>query len=181
MEKFAKGERVIFRTEDGSKQRGKVTAVLPKLRSIKTDSGHIMKVPVRRLKKSPDRVLILEGRLDRTLRSNRIYGDMLKTWLSAYGVEALYERVHTTEDMRRFLSREGRDIATRYIHIICHGEDLSGCGTAKLCLTFDKLDLFKNCNVFENLTGKILIFSCCEIGNDIKAMEEVKRVSQRLP
>ena len=29
-----------------------------------------------------------------------------------------------------------------------------------------------------HLKGKIIIFSCCEIGNDIKAMEEIKQISQ---
>ncbi len=91
---------------------------------------------------------------------------MLQQWLSAYRVEALYERGHSIADLERFLRREGRDVGTRFIYITCHGEDLRGCGTAKLLLTFEKVDLVKDCKIFEGLDGKVLIFSCYEVGND---------------
>ena len=180
MAKFQKGERVIFADDDGNKHRGKITDVLPKKKRAKvvTDTNQRLEVPVRRIRPSPDKVLILEARLDRNLKSRRLYGDMFRQWLSAYNVETLYERVHTVEDVRRFLAREGRDVSTLVIHVMCHGEDLPGRRRARLCLTLYKLDLVKDKNVFENLEGKIVIFSCCEIGDDIKAMEEIKQISQ---
>ena len=111
MATFDVNDRVIF-TFNGVRHRGKVTRVEPKKRRVVTDSGQRLVVPVRRLKHSPDRALILETRLDRNLRS-RTYGPMMQQWLSALNVEALYERVHTVRDIRQFLQRDGRNAATR--------------------------------------------------------------------
>jgi len=176
MGKFEVNERVIF-VRDGVRCRGRVTKVLPQARRIVTDSGNRLEVSVRRLHRSPDRVLILETRLERSLRSSREYAPMLERWLSAYGIEALHEKVHTVEDIRRFLRREGKNVATRFVHIIGHGTDEPGSGSAWLHLTFEKLDLVKQANVFAGLDGKIIIFSCCEIGADRRAMETVRSES----
>ena len=176
MAEFEKNARVVFQL-NGKQQRGRVTRVLPKWRRIVTDSGKRLRVSVRRLRSSPDRVLILETRLDRGLRSERAYGPMMQRWLSAYNVVALYERVHTVEGMRRFLRREGKNIATRFIHIMGHGVDEAGHGTATLRLTFDTLDLTKQADVFAGLDEKIIIFSCCELGGDLPALRAVKKAS----
>lgn len=45
---FGIGERVIFRRNDGVKERGKITRILPRSRKVVTDSGHRVEVPVRR-------------------------------------------------------------------------------------------------------------------------------------
>ena len=176
MPKFNRDARVIFEHK-GAKHRGKVTGVKSHARRIVTDSGKRMEIPVRRLKHSPDRALILETRLDRSLKSKRTYGPMLTQWLSAYGVEALYERVHTVEALRQFLRREGRNIATRFVHISGHGSDEPGIGTASLHLTFESLDLGKQADVFAGLDEKVIIFSCCEIGADRRVMETIKEAS----
>jgi hypothetical protein len=177
MMEFDRHSRVIFEL-DGKKYRGRVTRVMHRKRGIVTDSGKRLQVGVGRLRYSPDRVLILETRLDpRTLRSNRTYGPMMQQWLSAYDVVALYERVHTVESLRRFIRREGKNVATRFIQIIGHGTHMPGRVTATFNMTFGKLDLVKQADVFEGLDGKILIFSCCEVGGNIRAMEAIKEAS----
>jgi len=177
MGKFEKNDRVIFEL-GGKMHRGRVTKKLTRKRRVVTDSGRRVEVSLQKLKKSSDRVLILESRLDRSLKSTRIYGPMLQQWLSAYRVETLYERVHTIEDLRQFLRKEGSYVATRFIHIMGHGTDETGIGSATLDLTFEKLDLIENVDIFKGLRGKIIIFSCCEIGGDMRVMETIKKVSR---
>ena len=92
-------------------------------------------------------------------------------------MEALYEKVHTVEAMHRFLDQEGHNIATRFIHIMAHGVDEPGGGTATLHLTFDKLDLYNQADVFAGLEGKVIILSCCEVGADSRVMRRLKKVS----
>ena len=70
--------------------------------------------------------------MDQNLRSRRAYGPMMQDWLRAYGVEALYERVHTKEAMRRFFRKEGKNLGTRFIHVIGHGIDDPGAGKARV-------------------------------------------------
>jgi len=177
MVNFDRHSRVIFEM-DGMKQRGRITRVLPKWRGVVTDSGKRMVVPVRRLKPSPDRVLILETRLDRTnLRSNRLYGLMMQQWLSAYDVVTLYERVHTLEDLRNFLRREGQNVATRFIQIIGHGAHKAGTTKAMFKLTFGSIDLIEQADIFKGLDGKVIILSCCEVGGNSRAMELIKEKS----
>jgi len=177
MADFDRYSRVIFEL-DGAKHRGKVTRVLPKKRAVVTDTGKRMVVPVRRLRTSPDRILILETRLDRqNLRSNRTYGPMMQQWLSAYDIMTLYERVHTVEDLRSFLRREGMNVATRFIQIIGHGTHKPGTSKATFKLTFGKMDLIEQADVFKGLDGKIILFSCCEVGGNRRAMELIKKKS----
>jgi len=177
MADFDRNSRVTFEL-DGAKHRGRVTRILPKKRGVVTDSGKRVVVPVRRLKYSPDRVLILETRLDRrNLRSDRTYGPMIQRWLSAYDVVALYERVHTAEDLRRFLQREGRNVSTRFIQIIGHGTHKQGNSRTTFNLTFGKMDLEQEADAFRGLDGKVIIFSCCEVGGNRHVMELIKRES----
>lgn len=173
---FDVGSRVIFRL-DNRLQRGRVTKVLPQRRRIVTDSGRRVSVPARRLRYSPDRVLILETPLDRALRTTRSYGLMMQQWLAAYGVDALYERVHTIGTVRRFLSREGKNIATRYVHIMGHGFHSGGQAGTYLKLTFERLHLVEQADIFRGLDGKIIIFSCCGLGANRRALEAVKEAS----
>lgn len=176
MARFDEGTRVIYK-KDGKERRGTVTGKLSGKRRIVTDSGKRDVVLLNKLKYSPDRVLLLETRLGRSLKSKRTYGPMMQRWLDAYGVDVLYERVHTVVAMRGFLRSEGKNIATRFIHVMGHGTDEKGRGTATFHLTFDKLDLVKQADVFKGLRGKIIIFSCCEIGKDRKVLETIKKAS----
>ena len=177
MRKFECNERVIFRF-DGVTHRGRVTAVEPKTRRVVTDSGKRLVVPVGSLRTAANRSLILETRLDRNLRSNRTYGPMMQQLLYAFDVEALYERVHTVDSMRRFLRQEGKNPATRFIHVMSHGTVGPKRGTAALHLTFGDLNLVEQADVFKDLPDKILLFSCCQIGQDRGVLERIKEVSK---
>lgn len=176
MVKFEIDQRVIF-SMNGSYYCGRVTAKAPRLRRVVTDSGKRFMVPVTKLKASPDRALLLETRLDRSLRSSRAHGPMMQQWLHTFGVEAHYERMHTIDDFRHFLKQEGRRPATRYIHIMGHGRSNMGSGNAVLQLTFGRVRLLDHLDVFADLNGKIVIFSCCEIGADRSALETIKEAS----
>ena len=72
---------------------------------------------------------------------------------------------------------KGKNVATRFIQIIGHGTHRPGRLTATFNLTFGKLDLLKNVDIFEGLDGKVLIFSCCEVGGNTRAMEAIKEAS----
>jgi hypothetical protein len=177
MRRFEPGERVIFE-KDGVRHRGRVSCMLNRRRGVVTDTGRRLQVPVTRLRYSPDRALILETRLDRSLRSRRTYAPMLKQWLSAYGVEALHERVHTREDLKRFLAKEGRLVSTRFVHIFAHGEKARGRTGARLKLTFESIDLREEAALFGGLRGKVIIFSSCNLGSDLEALKAVKEASR---
>ena len=43
--------------------------------------------------------------------------------------------------------------------------------------TFERLDLLKYSELFAGLDGKVLLFSCCEIGENVRAIEHIKEVS----
>ena len=182
MAKYSFGDRVIFHDDKKIKHRGRVTKTIPKEKKVKvvTDEGKRFTIPTKRLKYSPDRVLILEGRLDKRLTSKRIYGPMFQQLLYSYNTTALYERVHSIVDLKNFIKQEGRKVETRIIHIMCHGENAPQKNTAYLRLTHEKLDLNQNLNIFEGLNGKVLIFSCCEIGNNLNIMQAIKDVSNAI-
>ena len=107
---------------------------------------------------------------------------MMQQWLTAYDVRALCERMHTVDSLRRFLRREGTSVATRFVHIMGHGTHEGPLGTATLDLTFGKLDVAGQADVFAGLTGKVIIFSCCDVGGDRRAMaaELTRRLLTRL-
>ena len=179
MPRYDVGERVLF-THTGKRQRGRVTAVEKQNRRLVSDSGKRLVVPSRGMRPSPDRVLILETRLDRNLKkSKRIYGPMMQQWLQAMHVDALYERVHTMDDVKKFLQAEGKNVATRIVHFMGHGKKDHGRGMASLHLTFEWIDLGDpdHLEIFRGLNGKVLIFSCCQVGADAEAMLAVKKIS----
>jgi hypothetical protein len=164
--KFQKGERVQF-YRDGKWIKGKVTAVVGPSRRILTDHGHAEKVAVARLTKAKDSAMLLETRLESSLtKPDRQYAEMFARALRANLVEIRHERVHTRNDLRNFLQEGARVKDIRFIHIIGHGKDADDKGAARLCLTFEDVDLRKNANLFRGLSGRILIFSSCEIGRD---------------
>jgi len=160
----------------GTRNRGRVTQVLRKTRRVVSDTGRRQIVPVMRLARAPDTVLILEGRLDRSLNSRRTCAPILQLLLMAYGTKAYSEKIHTGLDLRFFLKREARKSSHRIIHIICHGLNDSPDG-ALLQLTHDKVKLMECLADFEGLCGKILILSACEVGANRRTMEALKKAS----
>jgi hypothetical protein len=168
--KFQKGERVQF-YRDGKWIKGKVTAVVGPSRRLLTDAGHSEKVAVARLTKAKDSVLLLETRLESSLtKPDRQYAELFSRALRANLVEIRHERVHTKNDLRHFLQEANRAKDIRFIHIIGHGREADEKSAARLCLTFEDVDLRKNANLFRGLPGRILIFSSCEIGRDRDAL-----------
>ena len=181
MAKYEVGERIIFRRpEDDGKIRGRITQFPGKegRYSVVTDSKKRVKVHWKHVSgESPDRVLILEGRLDRNLRSKRSYGPTFQKLLYPYGVEALYEKMHTKDGLRAFLEREGKKPEYRVIHLMSHGKQSKRGHKAILELTHDKVDIEDSYEIFEGLEGKILIFSACVIGSNKKVMTKLKEIS----
>ena len=57
-----------------------------------------------------------------------------------------------------------------------HGTDDPGPGNATTTLTFESLRLGKR-RIFQGLNVKIIIFSCCEIGADLRVLETVIEAS----
>lgn len=102
---------------------------------------------------------------------------MLQRWLSAYRVRVFRERVHTRADLLGFLKRAARQKTTRFVHIMAHGLRPAGDLGTSLQLTLEKVDLLEDAKLFSGLDGKILIFSCCNVGADAKAMKAVKEAS----
>lgn len=177
IKKFTLGERVIF-DRQGEKYIGRVTGMLDKKRRVVADTGERAEIPLKGLKRAPDHVLILETRLDRSLHSTkRTYAPMLKQFLEAYPrVKVLHERVHTGQEFANFLHTEGRKITTRFIHYIGHGINRSPNSTS-LNLTHGKLNLHEETSVFSRLNGKVIIFSCCEVGANQRVMAQIKESS----
>ena len=54
---------------------------------------------------------------------------------------------------------------------------LTGEGNLKIDLTFESMDLIKQSDVFAGLDGKVIIFSCCEVGADRRVMKAIKKIS----
>ena len=177
VKKKQEGSRVIWTDSERKQHRARVTQVLTKRRRIITDTGKRRVVNITSLKSLKDRVLILEGRLDRSLFSKRTFGPMLQQMLSAYCVRADYERIHTVSGLRGFLKAEGRDPRYRIVQIICHGKDLKGRNNAELQLTHDKVDLLENLDMFAGLKGKVIILCACDIGRETTLLKKIKQVS----
>lgn len=120
-------------------------------------------------------VLLLEARLDSSLRSHRHQGTFLTEFLKPFDIKVLYEKVHTREDLKKFLEMARNDPNIPYIHYVGHGDFR---GDAKLKLTFGPVDLKENVGIFSDLEGKIFIFSCCTVGTDRAAMRQLLKVSK---
>ncbi len=177
MARFDVGDRVLWR-DDGGRHRGRVTEVMRGSCRVVSDNNRREVVSTRRLMPSPNRVLILEGRLDRSLsKAERIYGEMWQRWLEAYDAEVLYERVHSKVDLRRFLRREGRDARTRIVHIISHGKAEDRGRRIVLRLTHETVDLAADKEIFQGLRGKILLFSSCDVGANESLLRGLKAES----
>ncbi len=165
---FDVGERVVLRLRRKS-IGARVTQVKRQKRRIVTDLGERKVVSTRSLWYPNDKFLMLESRLDRSLRSSRGQGSYIKELLSAYGSTLLYERVHTKEDLRRFLQREGRQPNVRMIHFAGHGHGEQ----ATISLTFEDVPLLDLEPLFKGLKGKVVLFSSCEIGSRKKIMSRL--------
>ncbi|MCW8131648.1 MAG: hypothetical protein KIS92_14980 [Planctomycetota bacterium] len=170
---FEIGERVVLR----QKRRwvgARVTQVDRWRRRVITDMGERKIVSARALWYPTESFLMLETRLDRKLSSMRNQGNFIREHLAAYGARLLYERVHSKEDLRRFLQTEGRRSSVRMIHFTGHGHGKAGT----ISLTFEEVKLAENLDLFKGLKGKVILFSSCEIGNLREVMRTLVRKAQ---
>lgn len=172
---FKRNDRVVVGLDSGQRVGGRITGKQGANYRVVTDSYKRLKVSGRRLRRGSDDVLLLEARLDRPLRSHRHQGTFMKEFLEPLGRRVLYEKVHTKEDLKRFLAIARRDPTIPYVHYVGHGEFR---GEAKLKLTFERVDLRKDADIFSDLGGKVLIFSCCTVGRDRAAMRHLLKVSK---
>ncbi|MCZ7645459.1 MAG: hypothetical protein M5U26_09275 [Planctomycetota bacterium] len=157
---FQIGERVILRRKR-ERVGARVTKVERCLRRIVTDMGERRIVHARQLNyPTRETFLMLESRLDRSLYSSRGQGEFIRELLHGYGARLLYERVHSKDDLRRFLRAEGRRPTVRMVHFCGHGHR-----EGTFSLTFDEVDLTQDVELFRGMRGKILLFSSCEIGS----------------
>ena len=176
--RFDRATRVTFRDDEKQKRTGRVTAVKPQKRRVKTDDGRLLVVPVRRLKPAKDEVLLLETRLDHNLRSRRGDGRFFEEFFATHGIPCLYERVHSKDELRYFLSWARRTSSNvRWVHYLGHGNLREGRGKCELNLTAGQLLLPEDADVFAGLSGKTLILSCCCVGGCPGAVEQLRQVS----
>ena len=170
---FEIGERVILRSRRKS-VGARVTRVERWKRRVITDLGERKIVSARALWYPNETFLMLEARLDRSLRSGRGQGAFIKELVGAYGAKLLYERVHTREDLRIFLQTEGRRPSVRLIHFTGHGHGENGT----ISLTFEDVKLDDAVPLFKGLKGKVVLFSSCEIGSLGQVMRKLVREAE---
>src|SRR2546425_1102584 len=91
-------DRVVVRLSDGRRVGGWITGRQGAAYRVVTDAYRRLRVSRRRLTRGRENVLLLESRLDRTLRSYRHQGTFLRELLKPFDTEVLYEKVHTKGD-----------------------------------------------------------------------------------
>jgi hypothetical protein len=174
-----KGTRVHW--NENRERRNRTGSIIGLIEGLKTyrvrrDEGGIGEIASRSLRVYSEKVLFLEGRLDASLASHREYGTMMKTWLSAQSVVMLAEKVHSLVDLRNFLRKEGNRFDTRLIHLMSHGY-MEG-GKPFLKLTHEVVDLEEEVGNFPRIPGKILLLSCCEVGQAAEVMQSLRDATE---
>ncbi len=168
------GERVILKNKR-ERLGARVTGIDRCKRRIITDLGERKLVNVRDLTYPRNETfLMLETRLDRSLRSDRGQGGFIYELVTTYGIRLLYERVHNRESLAHFLAAEGRNPSVRLIHFSGHGHGKAGT----ISLTFEDLVLEDSLDLFMGLKGKLILFSSCEIGRLEKTMSRIVKEAQ---
>jgi hypothetical protein len=144
---------------------------------VVTDDNRRFLLPVDQLQAPPRDVLLLESRLDNRLSSPRQQGAFLQHLFQVqrYPGQVLYERVHSKADFAAFLKTARRRRGVRYIHYAGHGECSPDGKRVELVLTHDCIDLSSADDraVFAKLNYKVLVFSCCEIGQAGAVMQRL--------
>lgn len=176
---LTKGTRV--RWSENRERRNRTGSIIGLLDGSQTyrvrrDEGGMADIASRSLKVYSEKVLFLEGRLDESLASHREYGTMMKTWLSAQNVVMLTEKIHSLVDLAAFLRKEGNRFDTRLIHLMSHGS-MDG-GKPILELTHENVSLASEMGRFPKLRGKILLLSCCEVGQAEGVMQDLRDATE---
>jgi hypothetical protein len=174
--RFGVGQACSFWLES-QRVHGRVTRLRRRQRAIVTDDNRRFLLPVDRLHAPPRDVLVLESRLDGALTSPREQGAFLQHLfrVQRYAGQILYERVHSKPDFAAFLKAASRRGRVRYIHYAGHGEYKPAARRVELVLTYEVINLADPADrsLFAGLAYKVLIFSCCEIGQASRVMQQL--------
>jgi hypothetical protein len=145
---------------------------------VRIDAGGETALAKNQLRPALDRVLILESRLDASLRSTRACGPLYSNWLQqAHNIRPMYERIHTSLDLNDLVITHAP--SARIVLIACHGK-ADSAGT-RLQLSREEVHLRRRGRIvadqpwLQSLAGKVVILSCCEVGSDTEAMKELAR------
>jgi hypothetical protein len=145
---------------------------------VRVDAGGMVVVAKNRLRPALDQILILESRLDSSLRSGRQCGDLYASYLQrAHRIRPLYDRINTSADLNAVICAHAGN--ARIVVVSAHGiADKRG---TRLELSRDDVHLRRDGRIvadqpwLQSLAGKIVILSCCEIGSDGAALAEVTK------
>jgi hypothetical protein len=145
---------------------------------VRVDAGGMVVVAKNRLRPALDQILILESRLDSSLRSGRQCGDLYASYLQrAHHIRPLYDRINTSADLNAVIGSHASN--ARIVVVSAHGiADKRG---TRLELSRDDVYLRRDGRIvadqpwLQALSGKIVILSCCEIGSDGEALAEVAK------
>lgn len=127
------------------------------------------------------RILLLETQLPaRLTSSSRRQIPFMEELLRPFqGVDLISERVHSRSDLKKFLDVARRNTNIRVIHIVSHRE--YSPKRPVIVLTGDeKINLAdrEGRNLFRGLNGKVLLFSCCEVGGNDELMRALLKISR---
>lgn len=86
-------------------------------------------------------------------------------------------QVHSKSDLLKFLD-VARTEKFSAVHIVGHGKISKTKCSLGLTMN-EKIDLTKeeNQKLFKNLGGRIIFFSCCQIGADVNVMQKILKMS----
>ena len=125
------------------------------------------------------RVLLLETQLPaRLASSSRRQIPFMEELLRPFqGLELIPERIHSRSDLKKFLDLARRDPRIRVVHIVSHGK--YSTKRPVIILTGDeKINLAaEGRTLFKGLRGKVILFSCCEVGGNAELMRVLLKAS----
>ena len=132
-------------------------------------------------RKTKIRVLLLETQLPARLTSStRRQIPFMEELLRPFaGLELISERVHSRSDLKKFLNVARRNPRIRVVHLVSHGE-YSPKRPVIVLTGEEKINLAdrEGRNLFRGLHGKVLLFSCCEVGGNDELMRALLKVSR---
>jgi hypothetical protein len=147
--------------------------------SVRVDAGGMVVVAKNRLRPARDEILILESRLQTSLRTGgRQCGDLFAAFLQgAHQIRPLYDRVNTSADLNAAIGAHANNV--RIVVVSAHGiADKRG---TRLELSRDDVHLRRDGRIvadqpwLQALAGKIVILSACELAADGDALSEIAK------
>lgn len=131
-------------------------------------------------KKENIQIMFLETHMDQKLASSRTQMPfMCEFFRNLPDVGIIPMKVHSRQDMEKFLgmARENKDI--KAVHIVAHGERTSE--ESAIVLTGNEyldLKLSSNQSLFEGLKKEVIFLSCCQLGRDSRLMRNILKIAE---